>query len=38
VMLIPGGVIAAVGRSYQWVMRTLRGPHAGSVDPRSARV
>jgi branched-chain amino acid transport system permease protein len=38
VMLIPGGVIAAVGRSYQWVMRTLRGPHAGSADPRSAQV
>jgi branched-chain amino acid transport system permease protein len=38
VMLIPGGVIAAVGRSYQWVMRTLRGPHAGSAGPRSARV
>ncbi|HEY1783504.1 MAG TPA: branched-chain amino acid ABC transporter permease [Roseiarcus sp.] len=38
VMLIPGGVIAAVGRGYQWVMRTLRGQHAGSVDPRSAQV
>jgi branched-chain amino acid transport system permease protein len=38
VMLIPGGVIAAVGRSYQWVMRTLRGPHAGSAGPRSAQV
>jgi branched-chain amino acid transport system permease protein len=35
VMLLPGGVIAAAGRVYQWVMRALRRPagDAGSADP-----
>jgi branched-chain amino acid transport system permease protein len=38
VMLLPGGVIAAAGRGYQWVMRAFGGPHAGSVDPHKVRV
>ena len=38
VMLLPGGVIAAAGRGYQWVMRTVRGAHAGSADSRRVRV
>jgi hypothetical protein len=35
VMLLPGGVIAAAGRGYQWATRTLRGPagNASSPDP-----
>jgi branched-chain amino acid transport system permease protein len=35
VMLLPGGVIAAAGRLYQWVARMLRGRAAspGSADP-----
>jgi branched-chain amino acid transport system permease protein len=38
VMLLPGGVIAAAGRGYQWGMRTLRGPHGDAAGPHSARV
>ena len=35
VMLLPGGVIAAVGRGYQWAARTIRGraANASSADP-----
>jgi branched-chain amino acid transport system permease protein len=35
VMLLPGGVIAAAGRFYQWATRTLRGArtNASSADP-----
>jgi branched-chain amino acid transport system permease protein len=32
VMLLPGGVIAAVGRGYQWATRAVRGPRA-NADP-----
>src|SRR6202453_1738972 len=38
VMLLPGGVIAAAGRGYQWVMRAFGGPHGGSADPHKVRV
>jgi hypothetical protein len=37
-MLLPGGVIAAVGRGSELVMRTVRGAHTGSADPRKVGV
>jgi branched-chain amino acid transport system permease protein len=35
VMLLPGGIIAAAGRGYQWATQTLRRPtsKAGAADP-----
>ena len=39
VMLLPGGVIAAAGRGYEWAIATLRGTRgrAGAVDAGASR-